>query len=146
MSRSVVGECWLDDCCVSSWFYIIVFVFFFKQKTAYEMRISDWSSDVCSSDLVIAVDQTSEDGHQLFREGNRVGWAAREPGTGDTYLALFNLGDAPESVSTPLTGLGLGEGVAVRDLWAGAPIATVRRTFGVTLPPHGAGLFRLSAV
>src|SRR3546814_4776996 len=29
---------------------------FFKQKTAYEMRISDWSSDVCSSDLVIAAD------------------------------------------------------------------------------------------
>src|SRR3546814_10551410 len=28
-----------------------VFCFFFKQKTAYEMRISDWSSDVCSSDL-----------------------------------------------------------------------------------------------
>src|SRR3546814_1636907 len=32
--------------------YYILFVFFFKQKTAYEMRISDWSSDVCSSDLV----------------------------------------------------------------------------------------------
>src|SRR3546814_18500562 len=31
--------------------YYIFFVFFFKQKTAYEMRISDWSSDVCSSDL-----------------------------------------------------------------------------------------------
>src|SRR3546814_9263578 len=30
----------------------MVVVFFFKQKTAYEMRISDWSSDVCSSDLV----------------------------------------------------------------------------------------------
>src|SRR3546814_2791544 len=30
------------------------FVFFFKQKTAYEMRISDWSSDVCSSDLDVA--------------------------------------------------------------------------------------------
>src|SRR3546814_11601445 len=29
-------------------------VFFFKQKTAYEMRISDWSSDVCSSDLLYA--------------------------------------------------------------------------------------------
>src|SRR3546814_13182148 len=29
-------------------------VFFFKQKTAYEMRISDWSSDVCSSDLAAA--------------------------------------------------------------------------------------------
>src|SRR3546814_10574021 len=30
---------------------IVGVVFFFKQKTAYEMRISDWSSDVCSSDL-----------------------------------------------------------------------------------------------
>src|SRR3546814_17306331 len=32
-----------------------LFFFFFKQKTAYEMRISDWSSDVCSSDLVEAL-------------------------------------------------------------------------------------------
>src|SRR3546814_4917057 len=32
----------------------MIFVFFFKQKTAYEMRISDWSSDVCSSDLLHA--------------------------------------------------------------------------------------------
>src|SRR3546814_5171314 len=31
----------------------LVCVFFFKQKTAYEMRISDWSSDVCSSDLLV---------------------------------------------------------------------------------------------
>src|SRR3546814_3057003 len=31
---------------------VMFFVFFFKQKTAYEMRISDWSSDVCSSDLL----------------------------------------------------------------------------------------------
>src|SRR3546814_6428705 len=30
---------------------VVAFFFFFKQKTAYEMRISDWSSDVCSSDL-----------------------------------------------------------------------------------------------
>src|SRR3546814_3461655 len=32
-------------------FVVCFFFFFFKQKTAYEMRISDWSSDVCSSDL-----------------------------------------------------------------------------------------------
>src|SRR3546814_10136937 len=31
---------------------VFSFFFFFKQKTAYEMRISDWSSDVCSSDLI----------------------------------------------------------------------------------------------
>src|SRR3546814_4869577 len=33
------------------WLYGLLLFFFFKQKTAYEMRISDWSSDVCSSDL-----------------------------------------------------------------------------------------------
>src|SRR3546814_13278238 len=39
----------------------LFFVFFFKQKTAYEMRISDWSSDVCSSDLLQrAVDHAHE--------------------------------------------------------------------------------------
>src|SRR3546814_4233727 len=32
-------------------FLCAIVIFFFKQKTAYEMRISDWSSDVCSSDL-----------------------------------------------------------------------------------------------
>src|SRR3546814_15541197 len=36
-------------------------VFFFKQKTAYEMRISDWSSDVCSSDLLATVDSEWKD-------------------------------------------------------------------------------------
>src|SRR3546814_2410022 len=36
---------------VSCLYYIFLGFFFFKQKTAYEMRISDWSSDVCSSDV-----------------------------------------------------------------------------------------------
>src|SRR3546814_5265179 len=35
----------------------MLFFFFFKQKTAYEMRISDWSSDVCSSDLEKRLEQ-----------------------------------------------------------------------------------------
>src|SRR3546814_5701347 len=33
--------------------FLVFWFFFFKQKTAYEMRISDWSSDVCSSDLAV---------------------------------------------------------------------------------------------
>src|SRR3546814_1170618 len=39
----------VDCCCYAR--IVFFFFFFFKQKTAYEMRISDWSSDVCSSDL-----------------------------------------------------------------------------------------------
>src|SRR3546814_2856528 len=37
--------------------FLFCVFFFFKQKTAYEMRISDWSSDVCSSDLILARNQ-----------------------------------------------------------------------------------------
>src|SRR3546814_7857673 len=43
--------------------HLTAYIFFFKQKTAYEMRISDWSSDVCSSDLFRA-DQAH---HHQFR-------------------------------------------------------------------------------
>src|SRR3546814_5446823 len=41
--------------------------FFFKQKTAYEMRISDWSSDVCSADLILT---WVEGGVRMFRVDN----------------------------------------------------------------------------
>src|SRR3546814_5812797 len=48
----------MSDSCgcvfVIVWWFMLSFFFFFKQKTAYEMRISDWSSDVCSSDLAPA--------------------------------------------------------------------------------------------
>src|SRR3546814_7859338 len=42
------------------------FFFFFKQKTAYEMRISDWSSDVCSSDLALLLEPGRGDVSGLF--------------------------------------------------------------------------------
>src|SRR3546814_10250203 len=63
---------------------VVSVFFFFKQKTAYEMRISDWSSDVCSSDLDLAlpagelraiagvldtlpwIEQAAEDGGALY--------------------------------------------------------------------------------
>src|SRR3546814_7067367 len=54
---------------ISFWICFVCF-FFFKQKTAYDMRISDWSSDVCSSDLLVTI----EDVHELIlpRHRNRV--------------------------------------------------------------------------
>src|SRR3546814_1300577 len=48
---------------------VCVFFFFFKQKTAYEMRISDWSSDVCSSDLKANPQRYTEQDHR-DQEGN----------------------------------------------------------------------------
>src|SRR3546814_11503247 len=70
--------------CVYDWFsmmfvlYLVFVFFFFKQKTAYEMRISDWSSDVCSSDLAITnvtiFDGTGTDPYpgEVLIDGNRI--------------------------------------------------------------------------
>src|SRR3546814_3922418 len=49
--------------------FSIFFFFFFKQKTAYEMRISDWSSDVCSSDLDLVGNDADAEPFRLFDEG-----------------------------------------------------------------------------
>src|SRR3546814_5202231 len=49
------------------WLFSWSFFFFFKQKTAYEMRISDWSSDVCSSDLRCATTPIEEPIHGSSR-------------------------------------------------------------------------------
>src|SRR3546814_2089895 len=52
----------------------IVYFFFFKQKTAYERRISDWSSDVCSSDLddeSVLVTGGCDEGREQHRRRNR---------------------------------------------------------------------------
>src|SRR3546814_2689413 len=53
-----------------------MFFFFFKQKTAYEMRISDWSSDVCSSDLDQRADRRGRGG-QIGDRGCRIEGALR---------------------------------------------------------------------
>src|SRR3546814_8090226 len=55
---------------------MLFFVFFFKQKTAYEMRISDWSSDVCSSDLSLRARLELENAYlqeEIRIEGNHRG-------------------------------------------------------------------------
>src|SRR3546814_3871790 len=52
--------------CVYLVLVFFFFVFFFKQKTAYDMRISDWSSDVCSSDLAIIEHLNDKTGNERF--------------------------------------------------------------------------------
>src|SRR3546814_3030255 len=57
----------------------IIYVFFFKQKTAYEMRISDWSSDVCSSDLDFQLFDAVKNGVLDAMNPFTLYWAGRMP-------------------------------------------------------------------
>src|SRR3546814_865458 len=67
----------------------VFMVFFFKQKTAYEMRISDWSSDVCSSDLTEFPNFASICGRAEFRGRERSRFNRRRM-CGSAALKAFN--------------------------------------------------------
>src|SRR3546814_7148948 len=69
--------------------------FFFKQKTAYEMRISDWSSDVCSSDLCSMVPVGN-----AGCKGNKVNYYPRGTKTVRTVVTQTDT----TTTRTPLTG------------------------------------------
>src|SRR3546814_10082454 len=74
-----------------------VFFFFFKQKTAYDMRISDWSSDVCSSDLTGPLPGERSRGPRRavgFRRTYGRGRATARPDAGHPQL-VANLLDDP---------------------------------------------------
>src|SRR3546814_2666762 len=98
-------------CGILLYYYCVFVFFFFKQKTAYEMRISDWSSDVCSSDLqdVAAISDALTQHRRLQarhdsgfgiiveREDRDGGLADRKGGCGD---------DRRDQSLKPLAGLG----------------------------------------
>src|SRR3546814_3018899 len=56
-----------------AFYFSVMCFFFFKQKTAYEMRISDWSSDVCSSDLQTAGKNDGRNAAKLLIGAARIG-------------------------------------------------------------------------
>lgn len=96
---------------------------------------------------VLAVNQRSAGNRELFARGNHVAWAADAPGTGDKYLAVFNLDDeAAAEIKIEWRELGLGGSCSVRDLWAKRDVGVYSDGFAPRVNPHGAALYRLRAV
>ncbi len=95
---------------------------------------------------VLAVNQASTDNRPHFvADGTRV-WSARPEGApADRYVALFNVTDAPKEVGVPLAEVGLRGATRVTDLWSGAASERVDERLSRMLPPHGSGLYRLTA-
>src|SRR3546814_20318512 len=71
-----------------------MFIFvFFKQKTAYEMRISDWSSDVCSSDL-LSLQACADDPQVAYHAIRDLARIAKETGAAATRWTVMGFGRA----------------------------------------------------
>jgi len=97
-----------------------------------------------TNDEVLAVDQTPSRSRLLFSRGNQIAWASDASGAG-VYLAVFNVGDtADEEIPVEWKELGLPRNCRVRDLWLRKDAGTFENGRVFRIPPHGAGLYRVT--
>jgi hypothetical protein len=93
---------------------------------------------------VLAVNQASTDNQPHFVEDGMRVWTARSVKGVGRYLALFNTTDKQREIGIDFRWLTIPSTVHVRDLWQRKDIGSANRRFAATLPPHGAGLYRLA--
>ena len=96
-----------------------------------------------TNEEVLEVNQRSKSGHQVLDRGDIRVWVADCPHPGEKYVAVFNLGDATQSVDLRWDELRIGGPVAeVRDLWAHRPSQTLAG-LRPTLRPHASALYKV---
>ena len=80
--------------------------------------------------------------HQITRTDNEAVWYAKDDTTGTTYVALFNLSDAPQTVSSTLADADCPlESVAAKELWSGKALS-LNGGFSASLAPHACSVCR----
>jgi hypothetical protein len=106
-----------------------------------------WTLSLLANPEVIAVDQASAGTRELPARGGLTLYTAREPKSGDTYVAGFNTGDSgPVEAAISLPELGVSGRVRVRDLWARQDVGPVDSEVALRVAAHGAVLYRLASL
>ena len=109
-----------------------------------ELRDNDpWTLSLLTNPDVLEVNQESVGNQPVSRAGGRIVWTARSK-TGAVYLALFNVGDEPLTVSASWTDLGITGPRTVRDLWKREDTGRAEGVVERLVPSHGAVLLKLS--
>jgi len=105
----------------------------------------EFTLSLLDNDEVLAVDQKASGGASVSEDGVRTIWAANAIGSDAKYAAVFNLGDM-DTIDIPVdwAALGLPARCAVRDLWEHRDIGVIENGHAFQVPPHGAGLFKLT--
>ncbi|MGE5110784.1 MAG: glycoside hydrolase family 27 protein [Acidobacteriaceae bacterium] len=104
----------------------------------------EFTTSLITNPEVLAVDQESSNNHPVLESDNFIAWIADVPGSSDKYLAVFNPGEAEETLRTSWRKLGLEfDRAAVRDLWLRKTVGT-QDAMVITLRPHASILYRVS--
>jgi alpha-galactosidase len=108
--------------------------------------LDPWTASLLENPEVLAVDQSTSGGHQVFSRGSFVAWESSAGDGRSRYVALFDTGDAVASVSANWQDLGVTGGQKVRDLWAQRDLGAFDGSLRAQLNPHGAVLYKLTPV
>jgi alpha-galactosidase len=96
---------------------------------------------------VIYVNQHSVKNRMIYKLWDqKIMWMAEDPDTGDKFLALFNTGNEERNVSFDFKSEKLEPRYKIRDLWKHEDKGIYEKKFSAVLPPHSAGLYRMSKV
>jgi alpha-galactosidase len=123
----------------------------------------EFTLKLITNDEVLAINQHSTGGRELWNREGLAAWVADAPESQDKYLAFFNIGDAPRrgrgrrgrrsgaEAAAPagrapddVGELGFDGACRVRDLWAGEDLGEFADSFAASIRPHAAGLYRVS--
>ncbi|MOA03708.1 Isomalto-dextranase precursor [compost metagenome] len=108
-----------------------------------EMRDNDeWTLSLLTNEEVLKVHREGRGARQLYRENDRVVWIA-EGNHGASYVALFNIGDEPATLSVALSQLNASSAPLVRDLWKKTDLGQLNE-LSFSLPPHSSMLLQLT--
>jgi len=108
------------------------------------LDIDDFTMSLITNPEVLAVNQNGSNARQIFVRNSHRFWISTDTETGDKFIALFNLGEKENEVIFDLEWEHLRDTYKVRDLWARKDIGMVEGVLTAKLPPHGAGLYKLS--
>lgn len=93
---------------------------------------------------VIAVDQQSENNHEVRNQDGIVIWTADQPGTTSKYVAVFNTNDGKaEPISLSWSEIGVAGELKVRDLWAKKELGKFKVEYKANVKPHGCMLIKI---
>jgi alpha-galactosidase len=106
------------------------------------LKMDAFTENAITNPEVLAVDQYSEYGHPIVTKPDTIVWMASAAEHHGEYIAVFNLADAPQTLTYTWNDLGIAYGKCpVRDLWARNDLG-ISNQITVALPAHGAALFQ----
>lgn len=100
--------------------------------------------EILTNPEVLEVDQRSQNGREVYREGDTISWTADIPGSASKYLTVSNIGDMERVIHLPWKSIGINaRKVSSRDLWMHKELGS-NDALALSLRPHASALLKLT--